>query len=425
MRPLEDIRIVAVEQYGAGPFGSLHLADLGAEVIKIEDPSTGGDVGRYVPPYAEGEDSLFFETFNRNKKSLSLDLSTEAGRTVFEDLVRVSDAVHSNLRGDVPAKMRVTYDDLRHLNPRIVCCSLTGFGMTGPRSAEPGYDYILQGLAGWMELTGEPDGPPAKSGLSLVDFSGGLVAAVALLAGVHRARRDGVGCDCDLSLYDTAMSMLTYVGTWALNTDFQPRRMPGSAHPSLVPFQNFRAADGWLVVGCAKEKFWHRLAALLDAVCPATVRPGTGPASSGPDPESAPAHRLAGDPRFATFADRRRNAAELLPRLVAVFATRTVAEWLADLRPLGIPCGPVNDVRQALAEEHTAARSLVVTAEHGRFGTVRQLASPVRVGADTPVYRRAPYRGEHFDEIVHGLLGYPPEQARRLAAAGAFGEERR
>ncbi|WP_326822151.1 CaiB/BaiF CoA transferase family protein [Streptosporangium sp. NBC_01756] len=447
MRPLEDIRIVAVEQYGAGPFGSLHLADLGAEVIKIEDPSTGGDVGRYVPPYAEGEDSLFFETFNRNKKSLSLDLSTEAGRTVFEDLVRVSDAVHSNLRGDVPAKMRVTYDDLRHLNPRIVCCSLTGFGMTGPRSAEPGYDYILQGLAGWMELTGEPDGPPAKSGLSLVDFSGGLVAAVALLAGVHRARRDGVGCDCDLSLYDTAMSMLTYVGTWALNTDFQPRRMPGSAHPSLVPFQNFRAADGWLVVGCAKEKFWHRLAALLDAVGPATVRPGTGPASSGPtglgpafsdpmspestgpgqagpDPESAPAHPLAGDPRFATFADRRRNAAELLPRLDAVFVTRTVAEWLADLRPLGIPCGPVNDVRQALAEEHTAARSLVVTAEHGRFGTVRQLASPVRVGPGTPAYRRAPYRGEHFDEIVHGLLGYPPEQARRLAAAGAFGEER-
>ena len=144
MKPLEDVRIVAVEQYGAGPFGSVHLADLGAEVIKIEDPRVGGDVGRYVPPYAEGEDSLFFEAFNRNKSSLSLDLATTAGRAVFEDLVKVSDAVYCNLRGDVPAKIRITYDDLKHLNPAIVCCSLTGFGMTGPRSKEPGYDYVLQ-----------------------------------------------------------------------------------------------------------------------------------------------------------------------------------------------------------------------------------------------------------------------------------------
>lgn len=210
MRPLEDLRIVAVEQYGAGPFGSVHLADLGAQVIKIEDPRAGGDVGRYVPPYAEGEDSLFFETFNRNKRSISLDLGTAAGRGVFEQLVAVSDVVYSNLRGDVPEKLCIRYDDLKHLNPRIVCVALTGFGMTGPRKREPGYDYVLQGLAGWMELTGEPDGPPTKSGLSLVDYSGGFVAAISLLAGVHAARRDGVGMDCDVSLYDTAVSMLTY-----------------------------------------------------------------------------------------------------------------------------------------------------------------------------------------------------------------------
>jgi crotonobetainyl-CoA:carnitine CoA-transferase CaiB-like acyl-CoA transferase len=184
VRPLEDIRIVAIEQYGAGPFGSMHLADLGADVIKIEDPRDGGDVGRYVPPFTRGEDSLFFETFNRNKRSLSLDLVTDAGRAVFEDLVRTSDAVYSNLRGDVPAKMGIRYQDLAKVNPAIVCCSLTGFGMTGPRSAEPGYDYILQGLAGWMSLTGAPDGPPTKSGLSLVDYSGGFVAALSLLAGV-------------------------------------------------------------------------------------------------------------------------------------------------------------------------------------------------------------------------------------------------
>lgn len=253
MLPLEDVRIISLEQYGAGPFGSVHLADLGADVLKIEEPSSGGDVGRYVPPYCEGEDSLFYETFNRNKTSLSLDLSTPGGRAVFEDLVRDADAVYSNLRGDVPAKIGITYDDLKHLNPRIVCCSLTGFGMTGPRAKEPGYDYILQGIAGWMSLTGDPDGPPTKSGLSLVDFTGGYVAALSLMAGLHAARRDGVGGDCDVSLYDTAIGMLTYPAAWHLNAGYQPVRTKNSAHPSLVPFQAFKASDDWFVVGCAKE----------------------------------------------------------------------------------------------------------------------------------------------------------------------------
>ena len=199
--PLADVRIIAVEQYGAGPWGTLQLSDLGAEVIKIEDPASSGDVGRYVPPYADGEDSLFFETFNRNKKSVSLNLRSPRGREVFETLVAKSDAVYSNLRGDQPRKLRITYDDLREVNPRIVCCSLSGFGMTGPRAAQPGYDYVMQAMAGWMSLTGDPDGPPTKSGLSLVDLSGGYVSAIALLGGLWRARRDGVGCDCDISLY--------------------------------------------------------------------------------------------------------------------------------------------------------------------------------------------------------------------------------
>ncbi|HEX9766680.1 MAG TPA: CoA transferase, partial [Nitriliruptorales bacterium] len=281
MKPLQGVRIVAVEQYAAGPFGSVHLADLGADVIKIEDPLTGGDIGRYVPPYAEDEDSLFFETFNRNKRSLSLDISSEAGRAVFEDLVRHADAVYSNLRGDVPERLRLTYADLGAVNPAIVCCSLSAFGMTGPRQEEPGYDYVMQGMAGWMSLTGEPDGPPVKSGLSLVDYCGGFVAAIAMLSGIIAARRDGLGMDCDVSLFDVAVSMLTYPATWHLNGGFEPERLSRSAHPSLVPFQNFATADGWIVVGCAKEKFWHRL-------CQAIERPD-----------------LMGDPRFATFDDRR------------------------------------------------------------------------------------------------------------------------
>ena len=397
MTPLEDVRIIAIEQYGAGPFGSVQLADLGAEVIKIEDPSSGGDIGRYVLPYQQGEDSLFFEVFNRNKRSFSLDLTAPGGRAVFEDLVRVSDVVYSNLRGDVPPKIGITYDDLKGLNPRIVCCALTGFGMTGPRATEPGYDYILQGLAGWMDITGEPSGPPAKSGLSLVDYSGGLVAALAILAGLHAARRDGVGMDCDVSLFDTAISMLTYPAIWNLNGDFEPARTHHSAHPSLVPFQAFQSQDGWIVVACPKEKFWRRLAVAVD-------RP-----------------ELASDERFATFAGRRQNSTELLLILDQVFASRPAVEWLTVLRRAGVPCGPVNSVSQALSDEQTVARRMIVETEHPRFGTVRQVRSPVRVGVDEPEYRRAPQRSEDAYYVLSELLGYDSSRIEQLSADPGVG----
>ena len=283
VQPLADVRVLAIEQFGAGPWGTLQLADLGADVIKIEDPASGGDVGRYVPPFQEGEDSLFFETFNRNKQSVSLDLRHPEARDVFEDLVRGSDVVYSNLRGDQPAKLRLTYDDLKDVNPRIVCCSLSGFGMTGPRAAQGGYDYMMQGLAGWMSLTGDPDGPPTKSGLSLVDLSGGYGSAIAVLAGLWRARRDGVGCDCDVSLFDTALHELMYVGTWAASRGYVPSRRRNSAHPSIVPFQNFETADGWIVVACPKEKFWTLL-------CGAIERPDL-PRSSRPSPTAIGAAR--------------------------------------------------------------------------------------------------------------------------------------
>ncbi len=399
MKPLADIRIVAVEQYGAGPFGSVHLADLGAEVIKIEDPRFDGDVGRYVPPFQEGEDSLFFETFNRNKKSISLDISTGGGRRVFEDLVRVSDAVYSNLRGDVPAKLRIRYSDLEEINPRIVCVSISGFGMTGPRSAEPGYDYILQGLAGWMALTGEPDGPPTKSGLSLVDYCGGFVGALTLLAAVHAARRDGRGSDCDLSLYDVAITMLTYPATWYLNRGWMPARTSRSAHPSLVPFQLFQGSDRvWFLVGCAKEKFWARVAEVIER----------------PD--------LADDDRFNSFAQRSAHREELIAILDAAFARRPGDYWIDRLRQAGVPTGPVQDVATAMADPHTEARGLIAETEHPRFGTVRQLASPVRIGDPGDVdYRRAPLRNEHADEILKDLLGYDGATITELAQRGAFG----
>jgi crotonobetainyl-CoA:carnitine CoA-transferase CaiB-like acyl-CoA transferase len=397
LKPLHDLRIIALEQYGAGPFGTMQLADLGAEVIKIEDPHTAGDVGRYVPPFQEGEDSLFFETFNRNKRSLSLDVANPAGREVFEDLVRVSDAVWSNLRGDVPERLRITYRDLSTINPRIVCSSLSAFGMTGPRKGEPGYDYVLQGIAGWMSLTGEPGGPPAKSGLSLVDYIGGLVAALALVVGVHAARRDGRGMDCDVSLFDAAISMLTYPAVWHLNGGFTPERLARSAHPSVVPFGNFPTADGWIVLACAKEKFFLRLA------------------------EAIGKPQLARDPRFTDFEARDRNRESLVAIIDEALATRPTAEWLKILGEAGVPCGPVNTVEQALADPQTEARGLIVTTEHPRFGRVRQPGSAVRMGDEPAAHRRAPLRGEDEGYVLRDVLGYGDDRIEALRAAGALG----
>ncbi|HLI14803.1 MAG TPA: CoA transferase [Acidimicrobiales bacterium] len=398
-RPLEGVRILALEQYGAGPFATLQLVDLGADVIKVEDPATGGDVGRRVPPYATDDASVFFESFNRGKRSIALDLSSDAGRALFERLVERCDAVFANLRGDVPAKLRLRYEDLRHLNERVVCCFLSSYGIEGSEQREPGYDYVIQGRAGWMSLTGEPDDPPEKTGLSLVDYSTGLVAALSLVSALHAARRTGKGADCDVALFDTAIAMLTYPGAWHLSRGFSPTRTTRSAHPSLIPFQNFRTADGWIVVACAKEKFWQRLVHVLG-------RP-----------------ELADDARYSSFEARRENASILLPELDRLFAARHTGELLAALRAAGVPCGPVNDVAGALADPLVAERGLVVETEHPSLGTVRQLASAPRVGPFEPARRRGPFLGEHTEEVLGELLGLDEAAIADLGREGAFGRE--
>jgi crotonobetainyl-CoA:carnitine CoA-transferase CaiB-like acyl-CoA transferase len=396
-RPLDDVRVLAIEQFGAGPWATLQLADLGAEVIKLEDPHVGGDVGRYVPPYREGEDSLFFESFNRGKRSVSLDLRTAAGRAVFADLVRAADAVYSNLRGDRSARLGITYEALAPVNPRIVCCSLSGYGATGPRAAEPAYDYVVQAQAGWMSLTGEPDGPPSKSGLSLVDFSGGYVSALALLAGVWRARRDGVGCDCDTSLFETALSLLTYVGTWAATEGHATERRAESAHPSIVPFQAFEAADGWITVACAKQKFWV-------ALCRALGRAD-----------------LPADPRFAEFDERSEHREALLAILRPLFRAQPRDALVARLASAGVPCGAVQDVLGALADPQAKARDAVISYGHPRLGEVREVASPLRLSGPGPEYRRAPGRGEDTEAVLERLCGYDADALELARAAGAFG----
>jgi crotonobetainyl-CoA:carnitine CoA-transferase CaiB-like acyl-CoA transferase len=397
--PLAGVRVIAIEQFGAGPFGTMQLADLGADVIKIEDPSVGGDVSRYVPPYQDGTSSLFFESFNRNKRSITLDLRQPEARGVLEDLARGADALVSNLRGDQPEKLRIRFADLEHVNPRLVCVSLSGFGMTGPRAGEGGYDYTVQGLAGWMQLTGGPEQPPTKSGLSLVDFCAGYVAALATLAGVWQARRDGRGCDADLSLFETALAQLTYIGVWAASQGFEPRRMPNSAHQTMVPFQAFPTADGWIMVACPKQLLWERF-------CDAIGRP-----------------ELTRDPRFADFAARDRNRDTLVPLLTEALSAQTTAHWLEQLEAHRVPSAPVNDVRAALDDPQAAARGDVVTYEHPVLGPVSGPASPLRLDGGVPAAARGPLLGEHTHDVLREVCGYDEAQLRELAEAGVFGAD--
>lgn len=391
--PLEGVRILAVSQFGAGPFATSLLADLGADIVKIEDPRTGGDSARYVPPLTIGDgDSLYFQSFNRNKKSLALDLEDPRGRAVFHRLVPGARAVYNNLRGDLPERLGLTYAALKAHNPAIVCCSLSGFGASGPRRAEPGYDNLVQALAGYMALTGEPGGPPTKCGVSVIDFSAGYVSLVGLLVALFDAERTGVGRDVDVSLLDTAVHMLSYLAVWQLNEGFEPGRVAESGHPVLVPAQNFPTADGTVAVICFKEKFWERLCEIVGR------------------------SQLARDARFSRFADRLAHKAELIAILKPVFAARTTAEWLKRLSG-HVPCAPVNDLPAALADPQVLAREMIVEARHPLRGAIRQVGSPIKLdGAAVPL-APAPSLGQHTDETLREV-GLGPGEIAALRRDG-------
>jgi crotonobetainyl-CoA:carnitine CoA-transferase CaiB-like acyl-CoA transferase len=393
--PLAGTRIVAVEQYGAGPFGTMYLADLGAEVIKVEDPGMGGDVSRYIPPGQSGTDSLFFESFNRSKRSISLDLKSSAGREVFERLVAGADAVFSNLRGDQPERLRITYRHLARVNPRIVCVALTGYGSAPGQALLPGYDALVQAESGWASLTGGPDDPPTKSGLSLADYICGLTAMIGLLAGLRDAQRTGVGRDIDTNLYDSALAMLSYPATWFLSSGFETRRLPLSAHPSVVPFQFFRTADGYVAVACPKERFFQDLVRVMDLP------------------------QLATDERYASFTARGRHRDEVLAQLGARFEERPTAEWLGRLRGV-VPIAPVRSMAQALDVDELTERGMLAEYPDETFGRVRSVGLPLHVAGFEPTYRPGPSLGQDTDTIL-AELGYAADDVARLRAAGAFG----
>lgn len=394
-RPLAGLRLLALEQFGAGPFATSYFAELGADVVKIEDPGSGGDVARSIPPLARDGASLYFETFNRGKRSIALDLQTEAGRTVFLGLARTADAIFNNLRGDLPEKLGLTYAHLGPVRPSIVCASLSAYGRSGPRSAEPGYDALIQAEAGWAALTGEPGGPPIKSGLSLVDYAAGLVIAFGLLAAIHAARQSGKGGDVDTSLYETAVSLLTYPATWSLSAGILTERLPMSAHPSIVPFQFFATADGHVAIACAKEKFFG---ALVDALGLA---------------------RVATDERFSTFDARRRNRTALLPILESRLASLTTEEAVERLRG-EVPCAPVRTFAEALDRDELRAIDMEIAYQHAVLGQVRSVANPLRFDNGRPAGGPGPGLGEHRDELLVEA-GFSKREIEELATGDAFG----
>jgi crotonobetainyl-CoA:carnitine CoA-transferase CaiB-like acyl-CoA transferase len=372
----------------------MFLADLGAEVVKVENPETGGDEARTVPPFNDpaAHDGLYFQAVNRGARSLTLNLRHPEGRALLHRLVPRFDAVFNNLRGDLTEKLGLDYATLGALNPRVVCCSLSGFGRTGPRRDEPAYDYLLQAYAGFMSVTGEPEAAPTKCGISIVDFSGGILAALALMIGLYRARTTGEGSDVDVSLLDTALTMLNYMAAWSLDRGWTPVRHPDGAHQSMVPSQTFATRDGWLVIMVMKEKFWERLVERLEL----------------------PA--LGADPRFRTFADRLANRAALAPILGARFRERTTGEWLERLRG-SVPVAPIYTVAEALADEQVEAREMVVDVPHPVFGVLRQVGSPIKIGGMRPDYRPASSLGADTAAVL-GEIGLDAGTLERLRAEG-------
>jgi crotonobetainyl-CoA:carnitine CoA-transferase CaiB-like acyl-CoA transferase len=393
--PLDGIRVLTFENFGAGPFGSMYLADLGAEVVKVENAEAGGDATRNMGPHYLGpHDSHFFQTFNLNKKSVLLNIKVPAGREAFLRLVGRAHVVLNNLRGDQPGKLGLDYAQLCAANPRIVCAHLSAYGRDNERRGWPGYDYLMQAEAGYLYLTGEPGTPPARMGLSIIDYMTGVTTALGILAALIGVGRTGRGRDVDVSLFDVALHQLTYPGNWYLNEGTRTERLPRSAHPSAVPVQLYETADGWIFVMCMTEKFWQALLGELSRA------------------------ELGADPRFATAHARRQHRDVLTGILDAEFRRRTTAAWLGRLRGL-LPVAPVYDLAAALDNPFVAAIGMIRNVPHPARADFRALANPIRLDGQRLPSAAAAALGADTAALL-GEAGYDAAGLAGLKAAGAL-----
>jgi crotonobetainyl-CoA:carnitine CoA-transferase CaiB-like acyl-CoA transferase len=393
--PLEGVRILELGQIIAGTYGCQVLSDLGAEVIKIETPE--GDLGRIpsVAPY-NGLSGLFL-TFNRNKQSVVINLKSDEGRRLFYDLVKISDVVLDNFRPGVLERLQIDYETLSRINPRIIQCSVTGFGSAGEYKDYPALDLNIQAISGHMAITGEPGRPPVRVGIPLADISGGIYSSKGILAALFDRERTSKGRRIEISMFDTMLHLLTYMGTMWLSNGEVPKP-PGSAHDYSVPWQAFATTDGYIVVATRQEIFWRKLCSVLDH----------------PD--------LAGDVRFADNPSRVKNRQVLVPLLEQIFRRRTTADWLERLRGADVPAAPVNNVDAAFAEPPVEEREMIVEYDHPQVGKVRLPGNPIKMSdMGKTISRPAPMLDEHTDAVLQNLLQLSADEVAALRKSGAVG----
>ena len=391
MKPLDNVFVLDLSRILSGPVCTMLLADMGAQVIKVEPPPSGDDSRQWGPPFINGI-STYFLSINRNKKSVGLNLKTDAARRVLWKLIERADVLVENFRPGVLDKLGFGYDALAKRNPGIVYCSISGFGQTGPYRDRPGYDVIAQGESGVMDLTGYPDGPPAKLGASLADIIAGLYAINGILLALLARHRSGKGQQVDISLLDGMVSTLTYQALIYLSTGRSPKRL-GTRHPSIAPYECFQATDGFVNVAVTNQKQWDHFCRVLGL------------------PE------IAADPRFETMKARLAHYGELRPMIDRIFCKKTRAEIIALMDGVGIPAGPINTVGEILEDAHIHAREMVVQLTHPEYGPLRMLGVPIKLSGTPGVAQNAPpCFGEHNREVL-SALGYTEEEIRGFAEA--------
>jgi crotonobetainyl-CoA:carnitine CoA-transferase CaiB-like acyl-CoA transferase len=400
--PLSHIRVLDLSRVLAGPWAGQNMADLGAEVIKVERPGAGDDSRAFGPPWVKDgqgrdtRDSAYFTSANRGKKSITVNIAVPAGQNIVRELAGVSDVLIENYKYGDLARYGLSHEDLRRLSPKLIYCSLTGFGQTGPYRERPGYDFMIQGMGGLMSVTGEPDGAPQRAGVPVADIITGMYASIAICAALAHRAQSGTGQHLDLALLDSQIALLAYQNTNYFATGTPPTRI-GNLHPNIVPYQPFRTADGNVIVACGNDNLYRKFCAV--AGCSA----------------------LAEDPRFATNGKRVENRAELTRLLAEVFRQRSTREWVTLLDGAGVPNGPINDIAQVFEEPQVKARGVRIELEHANGAKLPMVASPMRF-SDTPLeYRLAPpLLGEHTEEVLRGLLGKSDVEIARLRADGAI-----
>ena len=393
MKPLDGIRVVDLSRILAGPYCSMLLGDMGAEIIKIESPDHGDDTRGWGPPFIDGE-SAYFLSINRNKKSLTLNLKAGQGKDILTRLIGLSDVLIENFRPGTLGRLGFGYEQVRAMNPRMVYASISGFGQTGPLAGRPGYDLIAQGEGGIMSVTGFPDGPPTKAGTPIADIAAGIFAAQGILLALYARERTGRGQLVDVSMLDGQVALLTFQAGIYFATGESPGRM-GNQHPTIVPYETFRSKDGYINLAIGNTNLWRTF-------CKAIAR-----------------EELSADPRFGTEASRVENRNALKPIMDAIVAERTTRQWLELLERAGVPAGSVNSVAEICEHPQIKAREMVVDVPHPTLGSVKVSCVPIKL-SDTPgaVSTAPPLLGQHTAEILKGLLGYSLKEVAELRKAG-------